>query len=49
MITFFVLKRYAFGPIQKVIDERRERIRQALEEADSARGEAQNSSRSTAS
>ena len=26
-ITFFVLKRYAFGPIQKLIDERRERIR----------------------
>ena len=24
-ITFFVLKRYAFGPIQKLIDERRER------------------------
>ena len=27
LITFFVLKRYAFGPIQKMIDERRERIR----------------------
>ena len=26
-ITFFVLKRYAFGPIQKLIDERRDRIR----------------------
>ena len=39
-ITFYVLKRYAFGPIQKLIDERRERIRQALEEADHARGEA---------
>ena len=26
-ITLFVLKRYAFGPIQKLIDERRERIR----------------------
>jgi F-type H+-transporting ATPase subunit b len=39
-ITFYVLKRYAFGPIQKLIDERRERIRQALDEADSARGEA---------
>ena len=39
-ITFYVLKRYAFGPIQKLIDERRERIRQALEEADRARGEA---------
>ena len=39
-ITFYVLKRYAFGPIQKLIDERRERIRQALEEADHARSEA---------
>jgi F-type H+-transporting ATPase subunit b len=39
-IVVFVLKRYAFGPIQKAIDERRERIRQALEEADHARAEA---------
>ena len=39
-ITFYVLKRYAFGPIQKMIDERRERIRRALEEADEARDEA---------
>jgi F-type H+-transporting ATPase subunit b len=41
LITFFVLKRYAFGPIQKVIDERRERIKQSLEEAERARTEAQ--------
>jgi F-type H+-transporting ATPase subunit b len=39
-ITFFVLKRYAFGPIQKTIDARRERILQAVEEADNARTEA---------
>ena len=39
-ITFFVLKRFAFGPIQKLIDERRERIRQSLQEADNARDEA---------
>jgi F-type H+-transporting ATPase subunit b len=39
-ITFFVLRKYAFGPIQKTIDERRERIRQSLEEADRAREEA---------
>ena len=39
-ITFFVLKKYAFGPIQNVIDERRQRIRQSLEEADRARDEA---------
>jgi F-type H+-transporting ATPase subunit b len=40
LITLWVLKRYAFGPIQKTIDERRERIRQAIEEADKAREEA---------
>src|SRR5213080_3941838 len=41
-ITFFVLRKYAFGPIQRVIDERRERIRQSIEEADRAREEARN-------
>jgi F-type H+-transporting ATPase subunit b len=40
LITLYVLKRYAFGPIQHLIDQRRERIRQALDEADNARGEA---------
>jgi F-type H+-transporting ATPase subunit b len=40
LITLYVLKRWAFGPIQKTIDERRERIRQSLAEADRARGEA---------
>jgi F-type H+-transporting ATPase subunit b len=39
-ITFFVLKRFAFGPVQKLIDERRKRIREALDEADNARAEA---------
>ncbi|HSG13550.1 MAG TPA: F0F1 ATP synthase subunit B [Gaiellaceae bacterium] len=39
-ITFFVLKRFAFGPIQKTIDERRDRIRAAVDEADRAREEA---------
>src|SRR5258708_30273350 len=39
-ITFFVLRKYAFGPIQKAIDDRRERIRQSVEEADRAREEA---------
>jgi F-type H+-transporting ATPase subunit b len=38
-ITFYVLKRFAFGPIQKIIDERRERIRQSLLEAERAREE----------
>ena len=40
-ITFFVLRKYAFGPIQRTIDERRDRIRKAVEEADKARAEAQ--------
>jgi F-type H+-transporting ATPase subunit b len=39
-ITFYVLKRYAFAPIQNVIDDRRRRIEQAVEEADNARVEA---------
>ena len=39
-ITFYVLKRYAFGPIQNAIDQRRERIRQSIEEAEHARAEA---------
>ena len=39
-ITFFVLKRLAFGPVQKVIDERRKRIREAIEEAEHTRSEA---------
>jgi F-type H+-transporting ATPase subunit b len=39
-ITLWVLKRYAFGPVQKLIDDRRERIRQSIEEADHARDEA---------
>jgi F-type H+-transporting ATPase subunit b len=39
-ITFYVLKRFAFGPIQRTIDERRERIRKAVEESDRAREQA---------
>ncbi len=39
-LTFFVLRRFAFGPIQKTIDERRDRIRAAVDEADKARDEA---------
>jgi F-type H+-transporting ATPase subunit b len=40
LIALFVLKKYAFGPIQKMIDERREQIRRSIEEADNARSEA---------
>jgi F-type H+-transporting ATPase subunit b len=39
-ITFFVLKKVAFKPIQKTIDDRRDRIRAAVDEADNARDEA---------
>ena len=39
-ITFLVLRRFAFAPIQKLIDQRRDRIREALDEADKARQEA---------
>jgi F-type H+-transporting ATPase subunit b len=39
-IVFFVLRRLAFGRIQAIIDQRRDRIRAALDEADKAREEA---------
>ena len=39
-ITFFVLKRFIFGPMQRAIDARRQRIREAIEEAERARAEA---------
>jgi F-type H+-transporting ATPase subunit b len=39
-ITYFVLKRFAFGPVQKIIDDRRQRIRESIEEAERARSEA---------
>jgi F-type H+-transporting ATPase subunit b len=39
-ITFYVLKRWVFGAIQQTIDERRERIRRSLQEAERARDEA---------
>jgi F-type H+-transporting ATPase subunit b len=39
-ITFYVLKRFAFARIQQGIEERRERIRKAVADADHARAEA---------
>jgi F-type H+-transporting ATPase subunit b len=42
VICLWVLKKYAFGPVQKVIDDRRDRIRASIEEADRAREEARN-------
>ena len=40
LIALFVLKKFAFGPIQKAIDDRRDRIAQSIAEADAARTEA---------
>ena len=40
-ITYFVLRKYAFGPIQKMLDQRREHIEQSIASADQARAEAQ--------
>jgi len=40
LLTLFVLKRYAFGTIQHMLDERRDRIRRSIEEAENARTEA---------
>jgi F-type H+-transporting ATPase subunit b len=42
LVVLFVLKRYAFGPVQQMIDARRERIQSALDEADASRAEARN-------
>jgi F-type H+-transporting ATPase subunit b len=39
-LTFFLLRRFAFVPVQRIIDQRRDRIREALDEADKARQEA---------
>jgi F-type H+-transporting ATPase subunit b len=39
-LTFFLLRKLAFGRIQALIDARRDRIREALDEADKARQEA---------
>ncbi len=41
LIVFFVLRKYAFASIQKLIDDRRDAIKRSLEAADEARDEAQ--------
>jgi F-type H+-transporting ATPase subunit b len=40
VLVLFILRRVAFSRIQGIIDQRRERIREALDEADKAREEA---------
>ncbi len=42
LVVWFVLKRWAFGPIQQTIDTRRKRIEDSIKEADDAREEARN-------
>jgi F-type H+-transporting ATPase subunit b len=39
-ISVFVLWRFAFGPLQKIIDERRSKIAESIEAADETRAEA---------
>jgi F-type H+-transporting ATPase subunit b len=39
-LVYLILKRYGFGQIQKIIDERRERIHRSIEQAEQARDEA---------
>jgi F-type H+-transporting ATPase subunit b len=39
-LAFLILRKYAFGAIQNAINERRDRIRRSLEEAEKARNEA---------
>jgi F-type H+-transporting ATPase subunit b len=41
LIVFFVLRKFAFAPLQRILDERRDSIRQSIEAADNARDEAQ--------
>jgi len=41
LIVYFVLRKYAFGRIQGILDKRREHIQHAIEAADEARDEAQ--------
>jgi F-type H+-transporting ATPase subunit b len=41
LIVFFVLRKAAFGPIQNMLDQRREHIQKAIASADEARDEAQ--------
>ena len=40
LVALFVLKRYAFGPIQTMIDQRRDRIERSIADAEEARTEA---------
>ena len=37
LIALYVLKRYAFGPIQKLIDTRQHSIQESIEAAETAR------------
>ena len=40
-ITYYVLKKFAFAPLQSMLDQRQQSIRHSIEAADEARDEAQ--------
>src|SRR5437763_1928938 len=40
-VVFFILRKFAFGPLQNMLDQRRDSIRQSVEAADHARAEAE--------
>jgi F-type H+-transporting ATPase subunit b len=40
LITFFILKRYAFGPLSQAIEKRRDDIARSIDEAERSRDEA---------
>lgn len=40
LIALFVLRRYAFGPLQELIDKRRQAVQEAMDAAEQSRAEA---------
>src|SRR5689334_8114495 len=41
LVVFFILRKFAFAPLQSMLDQRRESIQKSIEAADNARDEAQ--------
>jgi F-type H+-transporting ATPase subunit b len=41
LVVFFILRKFAFAPLQSMLDQRRESIQKSIEVADNARDEAQ--------
>ncbi len=40
-VSVFILVKFAFGPLQRIIDERRDRIQESMDAAEDTRAEAQ--------